>query len=383
MTTRLRKLTEPTEPPSSSEQPTLEISVRNASLAILAVSAMMAVLHWAQAIFIPIVLSLLISYALEPVVRWFTRIHVPRFAAAALVISALVASVGYGGYALFDDAAQIVAELPEAAVKLRRAMRPVDGEESMTQQVERAAEELQRTADESAARNPAPSGVQRVQIEEPAIDVREYLSWGSASAMAFASQAILIMFFSFFLLASGDMFKRKLVKVAGPSLEKRKVTVQILDEINFQIERFLLVHLVTSVIVGVATWFAFRMLGVQQAGIWGFAAGVFNNIPYFGPLIVSVGAAVVAFLQFGTITMALYVAAIALAITTVEGWLLMPLLTRRMARINEVAIFFALIFWTFIWGIWGTLLAVPMLMSVKACCDRIEQLKPVGELLGE
>jgi predicted PurR-regulated permease PerM len=258
-----------------------------------------------------------------------------------------------------------------------------DGEQSTIEHVERAAEELQRTADESAARNPASSGVQRVQIEEPAIDVREYLTWGSASAFAFTAQALLVMFFSFFLLASGDMFKRKLVKVAGPSLDKRKVTVQILDEINTQIERFLLVHLFTSIIVGGATWLAFRMIGLEQAGIWGIAAGVFNNIPYFGPLIVSVGTAIVAFLQFGTISMALYVAAIALAITTIEGWLLMPMLTRKMARINEVAIFLALIFWSFIWGIWGTLLAVPMLMSVKACCDRIEQLKPIGELLGE
>ena len=196
-------------------------------------------------------------------------------------------------------------------------------------------------------------------------------------------QAILVMFFSFFLLASGDLFKRKLVRVAGPSLEKRKVTVSILDEINSQIERFLLVHLVTSVIVGTATWLAFRAIGLEQAGVWGIAAGVFNNIPYFGPMIVSAGTAVVAFLQFGTISMALYVAGIALAITTVEGWLLMPLLTRKMARINEVSVFLALIFWSFVWGIWGTLLAVPMLMSVKACCDRIEQLKPIGELLGE
>ena len=275
-----------------------------------------------------------------------------------------------------------MAGLPEAATKLRQAMRRRDGEQSTIEHVERAAEELQKTADESA-RNPAGSGVQRVQIEEPAINIRDYVNWGSASAAAFAGQAVLVMFFSFFLLASGDMFKRKLVKVAGPSLEKRKVTVEILDEINSQIERFLLVPLFTSTIVGVATWLAFRMIGLEQAGIWGIAAGVFNNIPYFGPVIVSGGTAVVAFLQYGTLEMAFFVAAIALAITTIEGWLLMPLLTRRMARINEVSIFLALIFWSFVWGLWGTLLAVPMLMCVKACCDRIEQLKPIGELLGE
>jgi predicted PurR-regulated permease PerM len=381
MTTRVRTFAG--EPAEKNEPAALDVSLGNVALAVLGIGALMAILHWAQAVFIPVVLSLLISYALSPIVRWIERLYVPRFAASAIVIALLVGSIGYAGYALSDDAAQIVAGLPEAATKLRQTMARDDGEQSTIEHVERAAEELQRTADESAARNPASSGVQRVQIEEPAIDVREYLTWGSASAFAFTAQALLVMFFSFFLLASGDMFKRKLVKVAGPSLDKRKVTVQILDEINTQIERFLLVHLFTSIIVGGATWLAFRMIGLEQAGIWGIAAGVFNNIPYFGPLIVSVGTAIVAFLQFGTISMALYVAAIALAITTIEGWLLMPMLTRKMARINEVAIFLALIFWSFIWGIWGTLLAVPMLMSVKACCDRIEQLKPIGELLGE
>ena len=132
-------------------------------------------------------------------------------------------------------------------------------------------------------------GVQRVQIEEPAIDVREYVSWGSASLLAFGGQAVLIVFFVFFLLASGDLFKRKLVRVVGPSLEKKKITVQILDDINTQIERFLLVRVITSVAVGVATWIAFRIVGLEQAGVWGLAAGIFNSIPYFGPVIVAAG----------------------------------------------------------------------------------------------
>jgi predicted PurR-regulated permease PerM len=201
--------------------------------------------------------------------------------------------------------------------------------------------------------------------------------------MAFAGQATLVLFFVFFLLASGDLFKRKLVRLAGPSLEKKKVTVQILDEINRQIARFLLVRVVTSVIVGLATWIAFRAIGLEQAGLWAVVAGVFNSVPYFGPVIVGAASAIVAFLQFGTIGMAAYVSAISMTITGLEGWLLTPWLTSRTARTNEVAVFLGLIFWSFVWGIWGTLLAVPMLVTVKAYCDRIEDLKPVGELLGE
>jgi predicted PurR-regulated permease PerM len=299
------------------------------------------------------------------------------------VVGIVVASLGYTTYSLADEVSAIVAELPEAAANLRRAVQRDSGEAGAIQHVQQAAEDFRRAAEAAAGPKPTPRGVQRVQIEQPAIDLREYLFWGSASAVAFACQATLVVFFVFFLLASGDLFKRKLVKIAGQSLERKKITVQILDEINLQIERFLLVRLFTSALVGIATWIAFRLVGLEQAGVWGIAAGVFNTIPYFGPVVVAVGTAIVGFLQYGTIPMALYVSGISLAVTSVEGWLLTPWLTSRAARTNEVAIFVALIFWSFVWGIWGTLLAVPLLVAAKSVCDRIDDLKPIGELLGE
>lgn len=383
MTTPLKHVVHRPPPPEDKETPALEMERRNFALYVIAACAAMAVLYWARAVFIPIVLSILISYALEPLVRSLTRIRVPRVLASAVIVTLLTGALGYTGYALSDDAAAIVAAVPEAATKLRQVLRREQGEDGTIQQVQRAAEELQRTADEAAGTNPAPRGVQRVQIEEPAIDIREYVMWGSAGAAAFAGEAMLIVFFVFFLLASGDLFKRKLVKIAGPSLERRKVTVQILDEINAQIERFLLVLLLASVIVGAASWIAFAIIGLEQAAFWALAAGVFNTIPYFGPVIVSLGTAIVAFLQFGTLSMAATVGAVALAITSIEGWLIMPLLARRVVRTNEIAVFVALIFWSFVWGVWGTLLAVPILVSVKAICDNIDDLKPIGELLGE
>jgi predicted PurR-regulated permease PerM len=326
----------------------------------------------------------LISYALEPVVEWLMRIRIPRVVGAAIVIGLLAGSMGYAAYSLSDDAAAIVSELPDAAARLRVALRrDPQQKDGAIQKVQKAAEELQKTADEAAVTNPAPRGVQRVQIEEPTIDVRQYLSWGSVSLVAFAGQATLVLFFVFFMLASGDLFKRKLVKIAGPSLEKKRITIQILSEISTQISRFLFVRVVTSLVVGVVTWLAFRSVGLHQPEAWGLAAGVFNSIPYFGPVVVAVGTFIVAFLQFNTLGMGVYVAGISLAITSVEGWLLTPWLTSRTARTNEVAVFAGLIFWSFVWGLWGTLLAVPMLVAVKACCDRIDDLKPVGELLGE
>ena len=361
----------------------IDMKLRSIALVVTASAAAIALLYWAREVFIPIVLSVLMSYALEPIVSAFMRLRLPRVVAALLVMVLFTGSVMYAGYALSDDAAAMVASVPEAAAKLRLALRHNNAKPGTIQQVQQAANEIQRAADEAAARNPVGAGVQRVQIEAPAIDVRGYLMWGSASAIAFAGQATLVLFFVFFLLASGDLVKRKLVTLAGPSLERRKITVQILNEVDAQIERFLLLRIAASSIVGVATWLAFRWMGVNHPAMWGVTAGVFNTIPYFGPVMVAGATAVAGFLQFGTMTMAIYVAGVSVAITSLEGWLLTPWLTSRATRTNEVAMFIGLIFWSFVWGIWGTLLAVPMLGVVKAFCDRIEDLKPIGELLGE
>ena len=100
-------------------------------------------------------------------------------------------------------------------------------------------------------------------------------------------------------------------------------------------------------------------------------------------MIVSGGTALIAFLQFGTINMALLVAGVSLVITSLEGFLLTPWLASRAARMNAVAIFVGLLFWGWVWNVWGMLLAVPMLMVIKAVCDHVEDLNGVGELLGE
>jgi predicted PurR-regulated permease PerM len=296
-----------------------------------------------------------------------------------------VSAAGGGAYVLREEAVAIVNQLPDAAQRIRQALareRRENGSDPL-RRMQEAAIELERAAHDAATRSPAPKGVMRVQVEEPPIRLRDYLWWGSAGIMAFAGQVVAVLFLVYFLLASGDLFKRKLVQVTGPTLTRKKITVQILDEINLQIERFLVVQLLTSAVVAAASFVAFAWLGLDQAPVWALAAGVFNTIPYFGPVAVTSGITVVAFLQFGTFGMAALFGAVALAITSLEGYLLMPWLTSRAARMNAVAIFVGLLFWTWVWGVWGTLLAVPLLTTVKAVCDRVEDLQPMGELLGE
>ena len=201
--------------------------------------------------------------------------------------------------------------------------------------------------------------------------------------VGFASEATMILFLSYFLTASGDLYKRKLVKIAGDTLSQKKVTVQILDEINRQIENFLITLFATSALVAALTAAALWWLGLREWLFWGIVSGVLNTIPYLGPVIVSGALFVVGYLQFGALVPSFYVAGAAAVITSLEGWLLAPVLMGRAARMNPVAVFVGLLFWGFVWEAWGVILAVPMMMMLKAVCDRVEDLKPVAELIGE
>jgi predicted PurR-regulated permease PerM len=224
--------------------------------------------------------------------------------------------------------------------------------------------------------------VQRVQIVEPAFRA-DYLWWGSMGLVGFAGELTMIMFLVYFLLSTGDLYKRKFVKIGGDTLTRKKVTVQILDEINTQIENYLVTTLWTSLLVAALTAIALSWLGLQEWLFWGIVAGVLNTIPYFGPVIVSSALFVVGYLQFNAVAPALYVSAAALAVTSLEGWLLTPVLMGRAARMNPVAIFVGLLFWSWVWGAWGVVLAVPMMMMLKAVCDRVEDLTPIAELIGD
>jgi len=361
----------------------MPVDVRSVSLSIIAGAAILGVLKLAQPVIIPFVVSGLLFYALDPAVDWLERWKMPRSLGAALILLLAIAGVSAGGYALSDDFLSVVNRLPEGVRKLRAEMQKPSPEPSAIDTMQQTAQELDKAAAEATAPSPTPKGVMRVQIEEPPLRASSYLWYGSMGALGVVGQAVMVAFLTYFLLVADDLFKRKLVKHIGPTLARKRLTVQILDEISKQIERFLLVQILTSVIVGIVTAAALWGLGLQDYLVWGLAAGVLNTIPYFGPIIVTAGLAVVGYLQFGTIERASLVASVALVITSLEGWLLTPALLGRVGRLNHIAIFASLLFWSWLWNVWGMLLAVPMLMVAKAVCDHIEELQPLADFLGE
>jgi predicted PurR-regulated permease PerM len=358
------------------------VNVRSMTLVLLAVLAVLAALKWASPFFIPLMLGLMFSYALSPIVDTLERWRIPRAISAAVLILGMLGGAAGSVYAFSDDANQLLESLPAAAKKIRETVR-VRGDRTDTLRTDKkAAAQLEQAANEASAVAPATRGVQRVMIEKPRFDIRDHLWNGTIGLASLIGQIVVVTFLTYFLLLSGDTFRRKLVKITGPSLSNKKITVQALDEITTQIQRYLLVQLLASVVVGITTGLAFWAMGLNHAVVWGIAAGILNLVPYIGSIVVTGAAALVAFLQFGEINMALAVAGMSLLINTVEGNLLVPLLTSRASRMNPVAVFIGVLGWGWLWGVWGLLLGIPILMVVKAICDRVDDLKPVGELLG-
>ena len=360
------------------------VDVRSVSLAILATLASVFMLRWASAVFIPVMVGLLFSYGLSPVVDWLAHRRVPRALSAAVLVLGIVFGVGGTVYSLSDDAAKLVESLPVAAQKLRQSIGVLQGKRDNTlATMQKAASQLEQAAEETNRAAPVDRGVQRVQIEKPKFAIKDYLWSGTMGLLAMLGQIGMVALITFFLMASGDTFRRKLVKLAGPTLSRKKVTLQALYEINDQIQRYMLVQLFTSGVVGIATWLCFLAVGLEHAAVWGVAAAVLNLVPYVGNVIITAGSAMVGFLQFGTLEMALLVAGISLVINSIEGFLLTPWLTSRASKMNPVAIFVGVLAWGWLWGAWGLLLGVPILMVIKAICDRVEDLKSVGEFLGD
>jgi predicted PurR-regulated permease PerM len=374
------------QPESIPESPPRKpVDVRSLALTVLAVAAAILLLKYMQSVLIPFVLAGLVFYALDPLVDRLQAMRVPRSLGAGFAIALTIGLTSLTAYSLADDALKVVEDLPAAAQKIRARLNAGPGEEpSAIEKVQDAAREIEETAAAaSSAATPAPNGVDRVQIEEPIFRGFDYVWWTSLGALTLVGQATLVLFLAYFLLVYDDLFKRKLVESIGTKLTHKKMTVQILNDIALQIERFLLVQIFTSLVVGVVTGLTLWAIGLTHPWVWGVAAGVFNVVPYFGPLIIAAGLAIVAFLQFGTITAALGVAGLAMVITTIEGYWLTPALMRRVAEMNRIAIFAGLLFWSWLWGVPGMLLAIPMMVVMKAVCDRIEELQPIGNMLGE
>ena len=360
------------------------INIRSMSLIVLTSIASLYFIHWAQPVLLPLVVAVLISYALDPLVATLDRIHIPRPLGAALVLCALIAILAAASVPLKQEAMAMLDKIPQAIKELQREDASAsEDEESIMEKAQIAAKQIEETAEKSQEEPAVQAGVTPVRVVDEPMDVRDYVIRNSPATIVLISQMFSVLLLVFFLLSVGKLYRRKIVRISGPSFRRMRKAARIMNELHHQVRRFLFVMVISALFVGILTWLAFLLLGVEQAALWGVVAGIASGVPYLGPFLVLVGSGVAAFLQFGELNTAVIVALTSLVITSIQGNLLMPWLTSYVSSLNAVAIFIGLLFWGWLWGPVGLIVATPILMIAKSVCDHVVNFRPVGELLGK
>ena len=363
----------------------VSVDARGIALRVLAVLAFVYALSWAQTFLVPLLLGVIIAYTLNPLVTWLERMSIPRFAGTALVMVSVVCALVLGGYALRGQVQTVIEQLPVVATKFANSLaRMRVSQTGNLDKMQSAATEMEKATSNAAVMAPAPrQPATHVVVDSPTFKLTSFMWESSMGVLGALGQAAMVTFLVFFLLLGGDTFKRKLVRLTGPTLSNKKITVQILDDINGSIQKYMLMLLTTNVLVAVLSWAAFHFIGLDNAGAWAVAAGLLHIVPYLGPGVTAIAAAMAAFVQFDSFGMAFLVAAASLSIATMIGTFVTTWMTGRIANMNSAAVFISLLFWAWLWGVWGMLLSIPIVVIVKVIAERVESLHPVAELLGD
>jgi predicted PurR-regulated permease PerM len=326
-------------------------------------------LFLARSFLLPIVLALLLSFLLTPVVRFLRKLHIPQALAAGLVVFGLLGALGWGVYELSGPAYEWAQKAPQSLRRLERKLREF---KKPVQTVSKATEQVEKIT-QMGGRPPA----RTVSVQTETLGERMF-----SQATELVAGAVVMFILLFFLLASGDLFLRKFIRVL-PSLADKKRAVEIARQVESDVSTYLATITAVNLGLGLAVWGLMSLIGLPNPLLWGVLAMVTNYIPYLGAIVMIAVLAMVGFLSFEQTGQALLAPGIFIGLNLLESYLVTPLVLGRRLTLNPVVIFLGLTFWGWLWGITGALLAVPIMVVFKIFCDHSEPLAPIGEFLGD
>jgi predicted PurR-regulated permease PerM len=347
-------------------------TLRSVALTGIFVLACFYTLYFAREFFLPVTLAFVFHFLLWPVVRGLAKLHIPEFLGALLVMAATLAGLGLIVWELSGPMSEWIERAPTLTRKLQRSFehfkKPMD-------QVTQATEQVRAMTD--SAPKPGTRAPVQVALKTPGIGETLF-----ARGWNFLFGAAVLLVLLYFLLASGDLFLRKLIKML-PKFEDKKNAVQIAREIEFSISRYLLTQALINAGLGACAGVTFWLLGMPDPALWGLLGGLLNFIPYVGAATTICIVTLVSAATFPTTSRILIPPLSYLILASLEGNFVTPWIMGRRLTLNPVVIFVGLTFWGWLWGIAGALLAVPLLVIIKIICDHTERLAPVGEFLGK
>ena len=323
-------------------------------------------LYLAAEILIPILIAFLLKLVLQPAMETLVSFHLPRFLAALVIVGILLAAVCGLGVMLTGPASAWVSRAPQSVAKVEAKLASVS---ALAREFQKATHDVEKIGEDAS--QPA-----AVTVKGPPLST--FLFSGTR---ALTAGLITIVVLLYFLLVSGNSFLRRIVEIL-PTLHDKKQAVEITNEIQRTVATYLGTVTVMNALVGLLTGVAVYFCGLGDPLLWGAMAFLLNFVPIVGPLVGVAVLALAGLLSFDTVWQALLPAGIYLAIHFVEGETLTPMLLARRLTLNPVAVIIALVFWYWLWGVAGALLAVPMLAIFKIVCDRIERLMAIGHFLG-
>ena len=348
--------------------PVQGVPLRSFMVTGLFLMALFHTLRVARDLFLPLMLAFFLCFLLSPLLRMLKRAHIPEALGAALLLTVLVGGVGLGLYSLVTPATEWIAKAPESMTRIRGKLRTL---RSPMEQMNRTADQVERTISGDSGTAPAAA------VRSPAW-ITHALFGGTT---AFVSEAVVVIVLLYFLLASGDLFLRKLIKVL-PTFKDKKRAVEIAREVEDNISTYLFTVTLINIGVGVAVGVGVWLLKMPNPVLWGVLAGVLTYVPYLGAVAGIGTLGLAALLVFDDLGHALAVPGVYIVVSFVEGNFITPLVLGRRLTLNPVVIFVGLLFWFFLWGIPGALLAVPTLAVFKIVCDHVDTLTSIGEFFG-
>ena len=330
----------------------------------LFILASLALLKLAREFVLPLVIAALLALLLDPAVRGLRRLHLPRSLAAGLLLVALL-GVMVGGLSLTVEPAQeYLAKAPQKLHKiehrLKRLMRPVE-------EVSEAAEQVSKLADMSKK-----SGEKMSVSSDPTL--QQSLFDGTQSFLAGTAVTVVL---TFFFLSSGDVLVRRWADFLGDRIRFLRIAQHIQRDVSGHLWTISLINAGLGAFVGLACWWT----GLPNPVLWGMVAALFNFVPYLGAAVGILIVAGVSLLTFESPLQALQAPAIYLLLTSIEGSFLTPMILGRRFSLHPAIVFIGLLFWSYLWGVAGALLAVPILLIFKIVCDNVPRLQSLGRAM--
>jgi predicted PurR-regulated permease PerM len=352
------------------------------SQTVVAVAAVLFCLQWGKAFIVPLLLGILISYSLRIPVRALEKLRVPRIIGAAFVMALVSVLIASAGYSMRQDALVLVEQLPGAAETIRNMVHGgATKGQGVLAKIGKAATELESAATEAAGGAPATKAPAPQNVAPGPGFVKQFLLVQTSSALAALLQLGAALVIAFFLLAAGDTFRRKLVRRAGASLARRRATVEMLNQIDTHIQRYMLATILVNLLIGLVSWGFYYWVGVERPMVLGALAGAMHLFPYVGSSFAGTVAGTAGLLQSSDPKFALMLAGGTVFIALTIGFLFNTWLQGYTFKMNSAVVIVGVLFFGWLWGAWGIFLAVPLLAVIKTVCERIPPWGAVAEFL--